>query len=242
MSDTPDQSPSASTPPTPAAPRIRQGQAIALAVVSLVLAGVAVTMLWLRDPAPTQRLELDTGTPAPASSAQGGLSPADLAARPEVQDYHARQQFEQGIHDFLDNADKLSDAERANRVRELEAEIDRREAARELSASEALLLRVSLVRAAERDKGAQMERAAALADHYRAQSEQREAAFLEAQQNDPRFQRYKQREAQIIAEVDAMPAIPGGLSRDEYLRQRLQEAREAAYAQQPPPAAPPPSP
>jgi hypothetical protein len=40
------------------------------------------------------------------------------------------------------------------------------------------------------------------------------------------FQLYKVREGQIVAEVMSLQTIPNGLSRDEYLRRRLQTERE----------------
>ena len=66
-------------------------------------------------------------------------------------------------------------------------------------------------------------------DRYRAHADQRMDAFAAQQRNDPRFQSYKARERAIVAEVMALPRIPGGLTRDQYLRQRLQQARETAY-------------
>ena len=45
---------------------------------------------------------------------------------------------------------------------------------------------------------------------------------------DARFSRYKSEEKRIVDEVMALDSIPDGLSRDQYLRQRLQEAREQA--------------
>jgi hypothetical protein len=40
------------------------------------------------------------------------------------------------------------------------------------------------------------------------------------------FQLYKVREREIVAEVMALQSIPDGLSREEYLRRRLQAERE----------------
>ena len=80
------------------------------------------------------------------------------------------------------------------------------------------------------DPARQAEQVAAIADRYRAHADRRMAAFLEQQRNDPRFQAYKAREAQVVAEVMAATTIPAGLTRDQYLRQRLQEERERAYA------------
>ena len=49
-------------------------------------------------------------------------------------------------------------------------------------------------------------------------------------QSYPDFLDYKAREKEIVARVMAMPEIPGGIDRDEFLRQELQTAREQAYA------------
>ena len=46
---------------------------------------------------------------------------------------------------------------------------------------------------------------------------------------DARFSQYKSEEKRIVDEVLTLQTIPDGLSRDQYLRQRLQEAREQAY-------------
>ena len=48
----------------------------------------------------------------------------------------------------------------------------------------------------------------------------------------------KAREAQIVSEVLAMTTYPGGMSRDDYLRVRLQEARQSIYGAQSPPTTP----
>ena len=55
-------------------------------------------------------------------------------------------------------------------------------------------------------------------------------ARLQAWLDEPRpdFERYKAREKAIVEEVMAMDDIPGGLTRDQYLRDRLQEARVEA--------------
>ena len=120
--------------------------------------------------------------------------------------------------------------ERSERAGRLTQQIDRYEAGGGLSAGEAVLLRTALVRATVEDPAQQAEEVAAIADRYRAHADRRMAAFLQQQRNDPRFQTYKAREAQVVAEVAAMSSIPAGLTRDQYLRRRLQEERERAYA------------
>jgi hypothetical protein len=62
---------------------------------------------------------------------------------------------------------------------------------------------------------------------YQALSAEREARL--AQRRDPNFERYKAEERRIVEDVLALQDIPDGLSRDQYLRQRLQEARERSY-------------
>ena len=216
-----------------AAPQIKPAHAIAIAAVAMLLATTAVVLLWLREPEPARQLTLEpaAGT-APAAAAAGGEpATAALEARPEVRAYRERQRFEQRIQAFVTQAGSLGEAERAATLQSLEAEIARLEGARQLSAGEAMLLRMQLLNAAGGDRAANLQRAQALAQQYRSDTERREAAYLQAQQNDPRFRSYKQREADIVAEVQAMERIPGGMDRDAYLRQRLQEAREAAYAQ-----------
>lgn len=228
----------------PAVPQIKPVHAIALALVAILLAGSMVTMLWLRKPEParTLRLEPGSGTPIGASGTPSAPTTTGLEARPEVQAYRDRQRFEQRIQRFVQQSAQLSDAERAATAQALEAEIGRMEAARQLSAGEAVVLRMYLLNAAGGDPGARLQRAQALSQLYRRDAERRQAEFEQTQQNDPRFRSYKQREAEIVAEVQAMRSFPGGMDRDTYLRQRLQEAREAAYAQPAPATTPPPAP
>ncbi len=64
----------------------------------------------------------------------------------------------------------------------------------------------------------------ALKERYEMDTRQRNA--LAAEQSDPMFQLYKVRESQIVAETLSLQVIPNGLSRDEYLRRRLQAERE----------------
>ncbi|HEY0861976.1 MAG TPA: hypothetical protein VGE19_13815, partial [Pseudoxanthomonas sp.] len=180
---------------------------------------------WKRD---------DPGRPvAPRSSVEAAdaVSPlASLQATPQAQEHLERQRFEADARDFFARASTLGAVERSERADALARQIDKYEAAGGLSAGEAVLLRTALVKATVDDPARQAEEVAAIADRYRAHADRRMAAFLEQQRNDPRFQAYKAREAQVVAEVMATTTIPAGLTRDQYLRQRLQEERERAYA------------
>ena len=177
----------------------------------------------------------DPGTPvAPPSSVEAAdavSSPlASLQATPQAQEHLERQRFEADAKDFFARSASLRAVERSERADALTRQIDKYEAACGLSAGEAVLLRTALVKATVDDPARQAEEVAAIADRYRAHADRRMAAFLEQQRNDPRFQAYKAREAQVVAEVMAATTIPAGLTRDQYLRQRLQEERERAYA------------
>ena len=186
---------------------------------------VAAIVWWKRD---------DPGRPlAPRSSVEAvdGVSPlASLQATPQAQEHLKRQRFEADAKDFFARSASLRAVERSERADALTRQIDKYEAAGGLSAGEAVLLRTALVKATVDDPARQAEEVAAIADRYRAHADRRMAAFLEQQRNDPRFQAYKAREAQVVAEVMAATTIPAGLTRDQYLRQRLQEERERAYA------------
>lgn len=161
-----------------------------------------------------------------AGSLADDVKRAALLQRPEVLDYQARLTFAGDYQLFIKSAAELSETERRQRAAALAKEIDRREAAGELALSEALLMQVGLVQAEGGDEAAQKARADALLARYQALSAAREA---QAKAPDARFSRYKSEEKRIVDEVMALGSIPDGLSRDQYLRQRLQEAREQAY-------------
>ena len=201
------------------------------------LAGLAISGgLWLglagprEEPAAlpaTADAPLPGGTDAQiAGSLADDIKRAALLQRPEVLDYQARLTFVGDYQIFIKSAAELSEEERRKRAAALAKEIDRREAAGELALSEALLMQVGLVQAEGGDEAAQKARADALLARYQALSAEREA---QAKAPDARFSRYKSEEKRIVDEVMALDSIPDGLSRDQYLRQRLQEAREQAY-------------
>ncbi|MDC7826106.1 hypothetical protein PQS90_13190 [Pseudomonas sp. BLCC-B13] len=201
------------------------------------LAGLAIGGgLWLGLAGPSEEpaaLPATADAPLPggtdaqiAGSLADDIKRAELLQRPEVLDYQARLTFAGDYQIFIKSAAELSEEERRKRAAALAKEIDRREAAGELALSEALLMQVGLVQAEGGDEAAQKARADALLARYQALSAAREA---QAKAPDARFSRYKSEEKRIVDEVMALDSIPDGLSRDQYLRQRLQEAREQAY-------------
>lgn len=143
---------------------------------------------------------------------------------PRVQKFRQRERFEHEVREFFARAPALPQPERAARAQAIAQEITRHEAAGEVAAAEALTLRAALIRESVADPAEQLEAIAALQEHYREQGERKQAEW--ETRADPEFELYKAREREIVAEVMAMTTIPEGLSRDEYLRQRLQRARE----------------
>ncbi|MET1076529.1 MAG: hypothetical protein ABWY06_00760 [Pseudomonas sp.] len=136
--------------------------------------------------------------------------------------------FHLAYRNYLAQAADLDARERERQAGRLAEQIDAYEARDELALSEALLLQVALIRASGADAATQQKRADALSARYRGLSVARQAP-----QTSPQFERYKVEEQQIVAEVLGLTLLPPGLSRDQYLRQRLQAAREAAYAADP---------
>lgn len=210
---------------------------IRLVHVGLVLAVVLMFALWgsaqLRQASVTKAI----AGPDPAVAPQAQPDPA-MASTPEARAYQSRLAFERHARSFLRDAPGMDDRTRIQRAQALSREIDRREQARELSADEAVMLRIGLIHAAVKDDRQRVRQAQEVVDRYRKETAEREAAFLAQQRRDAQFQEYKATEARIVAEVLAMSSYPNGMSRDDYLRQRLQQAREAIYAKAPEAPAP----
>lgn len=169
-----------------------------------------------------------------AAQADPAVAPTQARLRalentPQAREWLGQQRFERDARDFVRDASKLPAGERERRAQALETQIEAREQSGELSAGETVLLRAALIEAGSGSEAEQKARLAALAERYRADAARREAAFVAQQQADPRMQRYKAREKAVVAEVMAMTTIPGGLTRDEYLRERLQRERELAF-------------
>ncbi|MEQ1512993.1 MAG: hypothetical protein ABL934_09970 [Lysobacteraceae bacterium] len=206
--------------------------------IGMAIAAVLTFSLWTsarhRKDAFVQSLAIPVATTAPAPVAADPKQAA-LEATPEARAYRSRLAFEQQTRAFLRDAPKLDANARFERARAISRDIDLREQARELSAGEAVMLRIGLIQAAVEDESERLRQSQAIVDHYRNQAAARQVAFQEQQLRDAQFQKYKARETQIVSEVLAMTSYPGGMSRDDYLRVRLQEAREVIYGTQSPP-------
>lgn len=205
-------------------------------VMAVVCIGAAVTWyVWRPEDAPRDEVlrpepvELEKPAPSTPSARQDAAPPVPASPRSDdpVQMQEDRLAFHARVRAFFAQAPAMDEGRRRKAAADLDAQIVVYEDRGELSAGEALLLRSALVRESVNDPRAQLEQIGALERQYQVESDQRRAAW--AAQRDPMFELYKLREAAIVTNVMAMTEIPGGLSRNEYLRRRLQEERELLF-------------
>jgi hypothetical protein len=207
---------------------------------SLIIAGVAAAaaLVWFLRPAeqqPPAQSSVDAIEREPAQSqapARASEPAVPAIVRPEsrptvdprVQKFQQRERFQQEVREFFARAPALPPEKRAARARDIARAITHYEAEGEIAAAEALTLRSGLVRETVEDPVEQIVAIRGLQQHYQQQGERKQAEW-EARA-DPELELYKAREREIVDEVMAMTTIPDGLTRDEYLRRRLQSARE----------------
>lgn len=207
---------------------------------AVILVGVAAAaaIVWFMRPAQQQEpaqssvdaIEREpTQSRAPARAAEPDVPQVERpqsrpTVDPRVQKFQQREQFQQEVREFFARAPALPPEERAARARDIARAITHYEAEGEIAAAEALTLRSGLIRETVQDPVEQIVAIRSLQQHYQQQGERKQAQW-EAR-SDPELELYKAREREIVDEVMAMTTIPDGLTRDEYLRRRLQSARE----------------
>jgi hypothetical protein len=205
-------------------------------IVAVALAAVALGWsLHLNDPISERTIPADARAPVgePIENRDSvadarSPAPADPSARTSGSDspvdVDERARFNEQARAFFAQAPALPPEEARQRAAGLSQELSRIERAGGMSAGETFILRVGLIRATNADEQQQVAQIRALKQRYEASSRQRNTQT--AAQSDAMFQLYKVREGQIVAEVMSLQTIPNGLSRDEYLRRRLQTERE----------------
>ena len=149
-----------------------------------------------------------------------------LLENPETQELANRLDFEEELHTFFANADGLSSEERAAEAAMLEQRLAEYQRKGQVSAAESLMVRIAMTKLTIEDEAAQKRALQGLIDQQNDAAQARKEAWLAKPR--PEFEAYKQREKQIVKEVMAMEKVPAGMTRNEYLRQRLLEARVAA--------------
>lgn len=201
---------------------------IRLVHFGLLLAFAVMLALWMMAREREQAAAKALAEPDPVPAVADPAAPPP-ASPPEARAYQDRLAFERSVRAFLREAPQLDDDARTRRAMALTAEIERREQSRELSADEAVMLRIGLIHAAVTDEAERIRQAQNVAERYRKRKEARQAAQAAQQQRDERFRQYKAAEARIVAETLAMSSYPDDMSRDDYLRMRLQQARDSIY-------------
>ena len=200
----------------------KHAKRLTLGVLTALVIGVGIA-LWPAKESPQSDQPI-ASTPATPPTSTKPL-PADLREHPVVQAYQAFSDFQQHSRGFFDNADKLNEQEKQAQLRQLLDGTNKYEQEGKLVPMEALVLKLAMLRYTSSGDDDYKAKAKSLIDQYKAQSDLREQAWLA--NPDPNFIDYKRQEADIVKDVMAMTVIPDGLSRDEYLRQRLEQARIA---------------
>lgn len=197
-----------------------------LVSIGLVVSAVLMLAMWIaaqqRQDSVARMIAAQT---APAAPSVPGPDVGSAAA-PEARADQGRLAFERQARAFLHDAPRLDDATRLARARALSDDIKRREQNRELSGDEALMMRVGLIQVAVKDPRERVVQVQEVIDRHNRQTAARKQALLAQQRRDAQLKEYKTQEARIVSEVLAMNSYPGGLSRDAYLRQRLQAVRD----------------
>lgn len=212
-----------------------------LLIVAVLLGVLAVGWWSMRDRGPQQPVaateasaELrqqseasQTAAPAPAkapvpASAVPSQSNPPLDDSPV--DVAERGEFNEAVRKFFAQAPDMALEDRQREAEKIRRELARLERAGGMSAGETFLIRAGLIRETVPDKNQQAAEIDALKQRYENDSAQRQAQ--KQAQPDPVFEQYKAREREIVQQVMAMETIPGGKTREEYLRERLQQERE----------------
>lgn len=197
--------------------------------IGLVVSALLMLAMWMVGQQRQQSVARMIAQPGPASPAAAGPAgpEAAAAATPDARATQSRLAFEQHARAFVRDAPQLDDATRMARARALSQDIDRREQNRELSGDEAMMMRVGLIQVAVEDPRERVVQIREVIDRHSQQTAARQRALLAQQQTAAKLKDYKAQEARIVSEVLAMQSYPNGMSRDDYLRQRLQDARDA---------------
>lgn len=213
-------------------------------IPALLVLGAIGAYWWLHQPAPTTRTAAAAGVPSAtaAVSAHQPLAvtspPAGSAASPppldmsdpNIQAWQAQQDFKNRITAFFNEAKTFPAVRRRSEAAELTEQVKTYESEKRLTAAEAMMLRVELIRASVDDEQEQTRQIQTLNDQYRQAYDQSQAQAT----SDPRMQDYKQREREIVQRVMGMTQFPDGMDRDAYLRQQLQQARVQVFSQSSP--------
>ncbi|WP_299596253.1 hypothetical protein [uncultured Microbulbifer sp.] len=197
---------------------------LAFLVVALTavvqLAGLGGTPEALESPA-----EVSALASGPVVSAQTKVEPAgaldELLSHPNVIRYLEREARKERLQDYFSNLTGDSSGEAWQLIDEIERDGG-------MMAYEALALKLAWLEKNSSDRADFDNASAELLERYRERAQQASDAY-DPHRDVPGFAQYKDMEKRIVLEVQEMDSFPDGMSRQEYLRRRLQQAREVAY-------------
>lgn len=176
------------------------------------------------------RADTSAGTPPSNTASDDTLSEGYTAKQeallkhPKVQAYFDQQQAKKALDAYFNN----KESEEVYTDEEIWQIIERIESEGRVFAFEALSLKLRWL-----EKNADNEldfkaRSEDLIAGYRARAEA--AQNYQPESELPAFAEYKKEEARIIKEIESMQSFPEGMTRQEYLRKSLLEARIKAYS------------
>ena len=139
--------------------------------------------------------------------------------------FSSYRQLAEDVRDFSEKTRVMTREEREARGRELVADVDKAKADGLLVADQPLYMKIAIFRSVYGEDEQALGEAVAEA---RAEREA-EIAARPPIDHGPLHDRYKAEEARILDEVLGMSSYPRGLSREEYLAERLAEARARIY-------------
>lgn len=172
---------------------------------------------------PTVRNHHPSGTSAPVPAAPEGTELSALLSDPRVQEYLQREDDKAALDTYF-NGDGGGYTDE-----EIWQLIDTIEREGRVMAYEGLALKLAWL---ERNSASEAEfdtAAQALMEEYRRNAES-SAREYDPYEDVPGFADYKRAEQRIIERVKGMDSFPDGVTRQEFLRQQLQAAREEAYS------------
>ena len=136
--------------------------------------------------------------------------------------------FQDEATSFFEQQKSLSDDERQNKAKLIDAKTDQFQQQGFISASESLMLKLAILKMTLSEKAFEQQGEALVAQYKK----DYDVAYEQWRNTpDPKFNDYKAQEADIVKRVMAMDSFPDGLTRDEYLRRELVRARIAVYNQ-----------
>ncbi|WP_444945751.1 hypothetical protein ACJJIP_18110 [Microbulbifer sp. VTAC004] len=200
--------------------------AVTLAVVGIdhydidVQAGVAKARQFITPLTENSELAKDIAERIPWSQLENA-EVEELLDHPRVKAYLDQEKAKKALQNYFANLGNLSSEEAWDTIEQVESE-------KRVTGYEALSLKLAWLEKNSINEAEFKRRAEELFNIYREQA-QSVISHYDPHTEVPGFSTYKDLERSIVEEVQQMTSFPDGMSKHEYLRKRLQEARETVY-------------